>query len=78
VFVFFQVYRKRETAPVSVTTRVLDAAGTLVFEQVRETAGDHRLELPVHDLPPGRYLFEVSALSGEHSASRQMPFAVTR
>jgi len=79
VSVFFQVYRKRETStPVSVTVRVLDTSGRVVFEQVREAAGDHTLELPVRELSPGRFLFEVNAASGGHSASRRMPFVVTQ
>jgi VWFA-related protein len=79
VSVFFQVYRKRETSTaIPVTARVLDASGRVVFEQAREGAGDHRLELPVHELPPGRFLFEVNAVSGEHPVSRQMPFVVAQ
>jgi hypothetical protein len=79
VSIFFQVYRKRETtAPALVTARVLDAAGRVAFEETGAMAGDHTLELPVSKLPPGRYLLEVNAVSGEHSVSRQMPFAVTQ
>jgi hypothetical protein len=77
VAVFFQVYRKKgESGPIAVAVRVLDTSGHLVFEYSDDRLGDHRVDLPIDRLQPGRYLFEVTASEAQSSVTRNMPFLV--
>jgi hypothetical protein len=79
VTVFFRVYRKDDDAQPgpSVVVKVIDAQGTVVFEQQDRGPAEYDIALPVEQLSPGRFLFEATAAAGDRTATRRMPFTVT-
>jgi hypothetical protein len=86
VSAFVRVYRvldKGGTAPVSIDTSVLDAAGKRIKHQAlpnvrfEDRKADIRLALPLKDLPSGNYVLRIDAKQGRAEASRAIAFAVT-
>jgi hypothetical protein len=78
VRVFFRVYRKDDAQPVpSVVVKVIDASGTVVFEQQDQGPAEYEVDVPVERLSPGRFLFEAQASASDRTAIRRMPFVVT-
>jgi VWFA-related protein len=78
VRVFFRVYRRDDAQSVpSVVVKVIDAQGTVVFEQQDQGPAEYEIAVPVEQLSPGRFLFEATASAGDRTATRRMPFVVT-
>jgi len=70
---------------VQVTTQIIDAQDLVVVEHPRTVEPkafgaqhqvDHQVDVPVAGLPPGACLLRVTATSGQHTARRDVVFAV--
>jgi len=76
---FFRVYRNNGVEPPSTTVvvKIIDAQGAVVFEQQDQGPAEYEIAVPVEQLSPGQFLFEVHASAGERTVTRRMPFVVT-
>jgi hypothetical protein len=84
---FMRLYQggKRALQPVRVIARIINQDDRTVFERTsivgpddfgRPRSTDYRLDLPIRDLPAGRYLFTVEATQGKVSAHRNVRLVV--
>jgi len=84
---FVQIYQGGAAAPVrvQVTARLVNEADRTVFERklpLEATlfgalrGADYRLDLPLANLEPGRYLFTVEVTAGKLSSRRDVRLAI--
>jgi len=83
---FLRVYQDAKAAvlPVTVTARLTDTAGRVVFDNVGELAADrftshasdYLIELPIGRLAGGEYLPTIEAAHGERVARRGLRFTM--
>jgi VWFA-related protein len=87
VSVFVRVYQapKDNARPVSMTARIQDTAGRVLFKDAASLepgpsgsnhAADYRLALPVERLNPGEYLLAIDATQGKYATGRSLRFTV--
>ena len=88
VTAYFEVYEGGQAAlkPASVTTRIVDdgdheavrTAETITVGgfDVSKRAANHRFDIPLSTLKPGRYLLRVDATAGRTTAGRTLVFTV--
>jgi hypothetical protein len=76
---------RKSAAPVEVSVRVLDYRDQAAFERTTRLdanafslnrTADHRVNLPLDQLSPGKYLLRVDATSGPEKASRFARFSI--
>jgi hypothetical protein len=87
VTAFFELYEAQKSAPtpVTLTTRIVDTQGTVVFDQ-KDTvdtdsfgaarAVDKRITLPLTGRTRGDYLLTITATSGATTVTRDVRFSV--
>lgn len=84
VHAFLRIYQSSDPQPVTVTTRVIDAANRSVVEQQTELSveaflarsADVDVPLPLSQLAPGQYLLTIEAARGEARVERSARFEV--
>jgi hypothetical protein len=85
---FVQIYQGGAAAPVrlQVTARLVNEADRTVFERKSpleatlfgaSRGADYRLDLPLANLEPGRYLFTVEVTTGQLSSRRDVRLSIT-
>jgi VWFA-related protein len=87
VTAFLRVYQggTKTLVPVTVEARIVDASNAKMFETTetigaerfaRDRAADYFVQLPISRLNGGRYLFTISAASGQRTIRRDVRFDV--
>jgi len=84
---FVRIYQggKAAPTPVQITARLVNESDRAVLDRVSTLApvafgaahsADYRLDLPLADLEPGRYLFTVEATAGKLSVRRDVRLTI--
>jgi hypothetical protein len=84
VHAFLRIYQPRDPQPVTVATRVIDAANRTVVEQRSDLSVDAFLahsadvdvRLPLSQLAPGQYWLTIEATRGEVRVERSARFEI--